>query len=518
VPVQILDNTAPPVKYPWKSLSFKKTISTRSDRRMSRPQHLFLKGVPEMKKPEFLKNRGMKDDETFAALARLTTECNDKAVKETLLKIKVLNSFDVNCSGLKQSDRNTLEATIEYLAANNVTFDSSNLNKEGLVFAILSEISKRLPYRCESCSEVVTNDHKTILVAKCKVCKIGACKSCHDGSQIIYICPPCEVIVTEIKAMPISMLKAKAKPKITQVPKDPVLQDVIDDETDEEYEEELPPTPPASTPLPGSRGQCPGPGRGAASVRDIPDGPTPAESNPGSPRALGGGKPPSQPPGGPGRTPIVETDPEAGFSIQNRRERKKAARNASQTTPSPTQNPKCFFHTHGGCRHGLMGKTPVLGVKECSRIHDPICKKFLNNGSGLGGCKSGDSCQNVHPRMCRESIRSRQCTKQKDEKRCPLGYHVRGTKLVEVITTEKRNSTNPKAVPTKVSNVPVAQTQDPSPGPASTSPNLESLTSFLEVMIRTTLERLLRPPPAAPPSPPAPQLDLLAQLRGALAL
>jgi hypothetical protein len=465
---------------------------------MARP-HLFLKGVPEMKKPEFMKNRGMKNDETFAALARLITECNDKAVKETLIKVKVLNSFEVNCSGLKQSDRNTLEATIEYLAANNVTYDPSNLNKEGLVFAILTEISKRLPYRCESCSEVVTNDNDVNLVAKCKVCKIGACKSCHDGSQQIYICPPCEVIVMEIKEMPISMLKAKAKPKITsQVPKEPVLQVVTDDDTEDEEND---PDPDA--------------------IEVVVDS-TPAESNPGSPRALGGGNPPSQPPGGPGRTPNVEMDPEAGFSIQNRRERKKAARNASQITPSTNQSSKCFFHTHGGCRHGLMGKTPVLGVKECSRIHDPICKKFLNNGSAHGGCKSGDSCQSIHPRMCRESIKSRQCTRQKDDKRCPLGYHVRGTKLVDVITTDKRSSNNLKAVLNKVSNVPapVAQSQDPSTGHATTttSPNLESLTSFLEVMIRTTLERLLRPPPAAPPSPPAPQLDLLAQLRGALAL
>jgi hypothetical protein len=498
---------------------------------MSRPQHLFLKGIPETKKPDFTKNRGMKDDKTFAALAKLITECKDKAVKETLVKIKVLNSFEVNCSGLKTADRNTLEATIDYLEANNVSFDSSNLNKEGLVFAIMSEISKRLPYRCESCSEVVTNDHDVTPVVTCKVCRIGACKSCHDGSQSTYICPPCEVIVMEIKAMPISMLKAKAKPKITQVSKDPVLQEVINDETDEEDEEALllgsgtPPTPPEATTLPGSRGQCPGPGRGAASTSDTPDDPTPAESSPGSPRALGGGKPPSQPPGGPGRTPNGETEPESGFSIQNRRERKKAARIASQDTPSSSQNllTKCFFHSHGGCRHGIMGKTPVLGTKECSRVHDPICKKFLNNGSGYGGCKNGNTCPQIHPRMCRESVKSRQCSKQKEEKRCPLGYHMRGTKLVDSII-EKRSSGGVKTVPKKGANIPVVITQVPStssgPTPASSSvDSLNSLSSFLEVMIRTTLEKLLRPPPAAPPCPPAPkELDLLAQLRGVLAL
>jgi hypothetical protein len=72
--------------------------------RTAPPQHLFLKGVPETKKTEFTKNRGMKDDETIAALAKLITDCKNKAVKETLIKVKVLNTFEVNCSALKTAD------------------------------------------------------------------------------------------------------------------------------------------------------------------------------------------------------------------------------------------------------------------------------------------------------------------------------------------------------------------------------------------------------------------------------
>jgi hypothetical protein len=465
---------------------------------MAPPQHLFLKGVPEMKKTEFTKNRNMKDDESIAALAKLITECRDKAVKETLIKVKVLNTFEGNCSALKTADRNTLEETIKYLAANNVTFDSNTLNKEGLVLAILMEISRRLPYRCESCREVVTNDHVVTLVSKCKVCRIGACKSCHDGSQM-YICPPCDVIVNDIKALPISMFKAKARPRgQSQVAQDHITQVIIGDDSDDEEEEEL--------------------ALGQGKVSQVPATEEVVIADQIEPEKE------KEKTGEKETTP--ETTPESGFSIQNRKERKRVAKNASQSqSQGQNQSQKknnCFFHTHGGCRHGLMGKTPALGVSECSRIHEPICKKFLNNGTGYGGCKNGDSCTDLHPRMCRESMKTRQCTKQKDEKRCPLGYHLRGTKMVENIVDKKKSNVSPKVIPkkaTKVPFVPEDKTSDPNQGPNIASHSLDSLTSFLEVMIRSTLEKLLRPPPAAPPNPPVHKgLDLLEQLRGVLTL
>jgi hypothetical protein len=52
----------------------------------------------------------------------------------------------------------------------------------------------------------------------------------------------------------------------------------------------------------------------------------------------------------------------------------------------------------------------------------------MDNGTGLGGCNKGKSCDAAHPKMCHHSVSTRSCTNIKDGARCTGGYHVRGTK------------------------------------------------------------------------------------------
>ena len=41
------------------------------------------------------------------------------------------------------------------------------------------------------------------------------------------------------------------------------------------------------------------------------------------------------------------------------------------------------------------------------------------------GCQEGKNCRKFHPRMCRESLTKRTCSKIGDASRCSQGYHVR---------------------------------------------------------------------------------------------
>ena len=62
---------------------------------------------------------------------------------------------------------------------------------------------------------------------------------------------------------------------------------------------------------------------------------------------------------------------------------------------------------------------------DCYFQHPKICFKWQRNGSDKGGCKK-ENCSFLHPRLCIQSVRSRNCTKTK----CNF-FHLRGTHFTE---------------------------------------------------------------------------------------
>jgi hypothetical protein len=457
-------------------------------------QHLLLKSVSKSKHPSFSANRGTKEEDAIESFAKLITDANSDAVKETLLTIKMRADFDSNSSALKVARREALEETLAYLTGSAGNWDQERrLNKEGLVLAVQMEVSRRLPFKCESCEEVVTNDHATKPHNKCGMCGIGACPKCfsEDACGVLnqgkcFVCPPCGIRMKNTMAMPDSMLLASKikvtqsqsqKTKSTKKKPDAVVVDVeILNESSEDSDSE-------------------------SDEDDTTErSETPAEEE---------------------KEPVQEDDFIVHHNKKQTKLLKKAAKPVVEPTLSQTQSQaqtQCFFHLNGGCRHGISGKKPVGDVLTCPREHSQICHKYLNNGAGHGGCIEGKKCPKKHPRMCKESLENRQCTTQKvGENRCRGGYHLRSTKLVEKVT--KHHQKNPKDK-VLASAKPPAKSTPATSAPSSTPVDFHGVASFLEVMMREMLTKMLGlsvpiPPPVLLPPPP-PKGDIMDQLREAL--
>jgi len=76
-------------------------------------------------------------------------------------------------------------------------------------------------------------------------------------------------------------------------------------------------------------------------------------------------------------------------------------------------NQMCKFYKKGKCRYG----------KECRNEHPKFCKKFIKHGSmkfSPQGCDG--KCEKPHPDACRDSLRTKECNREK----CRF-YHIKGT-------------------------------------------------------------------------------------------
>ena len=86
----------------------------------------------------------------------------------------------------------------------------------------------------------------------------------------------------------------------------------------------------------------------------------------------------------------------------------------------------CYFYKLGKCRFG----------KECKKEHPKFCQKFINNGPSKSNPKGCDSkCNNLHPIACRDSIKSRECARDK----CRF-YHLKGTKKPDTLSSPQVHS------------------------------------------------------------------------------
>ena len=84
----------------------------------------------------------------------------------------------------------------------------------------------------------------------------------------------------------------------------------------------------------------------------------------------------------------------------------------------------CQFYKNGHCRFG----------KDCRKDHPKFCQKFIHNGHQKFGNKGCDGkCEKLHPNACRDSLKKRECSRDK----CKF-FHIKGTTKTEY----KPNSQN----------------------------------------------------------------------------
>ena len=92
--------------------------------------------------------------------------------------------------------------------------------------------------------------------------------------------------------------------------------------------------------------------------------------------------------------------------------------------------PICKFYLKGSCKHGLLGKKTIDGKNRCNFKHPKTCMKWLNNGNNKEhpkGCLEGKNCEYYHPRLCRDSLKTRTCQDISDREKCKRGYHLKNT-------------------------------------------------------------------------------------------
>ena len=67
----------------------------------------------------------------------------------------------------------------------------------------------------------------------------------------------------------------------------------------------------------------------------------------------------------------------------------------------------CKFYARGKCKHGLAGKG-------CNKPHPRPCGKLLRHGpkskQNADGCEGWPKCDKWHPKLCRTSVRKKECT------------------------------------------------------------------------------------------------------------
>ena len=87
----------------------------------------------------------------------------------------------------------------------------------------------------------------------------------------------------------------------------------------------------------------------------------------------------------------------------------------------------CHFYKNGHCRFGV----------DCRKDHPKFWQKFIYNGLAKQNRKGCDGkCGKLHPNACRDSLKNRECSREK----CKF-YHLKGTKNTEY-KPEQRNLDN----------------------------------------------------------------------------
>jgi hypothetical protein len=323
-------------------------------------------------------------------------------------------------------------------------------------------VANLLPYRCSLCVSLVNNQRLEEPSVTCRGCGVGACSRCFSKAELgwSFMCPPCGSAYDKTRQIPNQLLKSRSRKKSavsqlsnareitsTDVSEEVLLEDV--DDTNESNDDlsmtirdsqESLPLGQGSPPLQSTQAED-----SAGSVRGFPDFSLDLTSIQGSQERVAIQTPAVSDVG----TADVAVDTSEGFieppkrvkaGLRKQKQATKTQGESSISTEDP-DSPTCRFFMKGNCRYGFFGKGKS-GQGKCPNKHPKTCRKLMDNGCGQGGCSKGKTCEDVHPKMCIQSIQSRFCSNIKDGARCPSGYHVRGTKYSVTKPLGDNNSIN----------------------------------------------------------------------------
>ena len=396
-------------------------------------------------------SRGLDDKDIVNGLAKILVRIKEDNIRETVGRIKVTATPEANFKALNSVDVRTLADTLEWFGR-----EVKDLNKSGICFNILLEVTKQLPYVCGGCSAVVDEDFKAES-AKCFGCGAGACKNCEYQSTgaVVYVCLPCSNHISSRFNTPTSGLKKKALHRVQ-----------VQAQVHKEREQEK-----GNTEAEG--------GSSGDSADELPNGQ-------GSPQKK---KRDEEDPDG---INVLDTDSDEDFLEPPRRVKKKERKKRKDLKENTKEVKKqdkakvCFHFLRGVCRHGFRGVTPADGKSKCSYDHPKLCKRILNHGVGKGGCSKGKECPDIHPKMCPKSVNSGKCP---SKGRCNMGYHVRGTVMDDSSKIPQRNSKSVEC-----------------------AKDVESVKTFLAGVVQEELVKLLKPQQQLlPPPQPLPQVQQYPQ-------
>lgn len=124
--------------------------------------------------------------------------------------------------------------------------------------------------------------------------------------------------------------------------------------------------------------------------------------------------------------PISQSQTQNTSEHQNQGEDKNEDKQSgSRGTIHPSSQEKgTKFNTENVCRFYKNGNCKFK--KDCRKEHPKFCQRFTKHGlksHNINGCDS--QCGLLHPNACRESLRSRECSRDQ----CNF-YHIKGTKFL----------------------------------------------------------------------------------------
>jgi hypothetical protein len=483
------------------------------------------------------------------ALSEIFVNTRDERVRNVLKEIKASKTFEENTKAITNVLAANLKVTLFFLRGLEEGTNNSEINghrQPGLVRCVLLEVQNLLPFKCNSCCNMVLNKRLDNPEVRCRGCGIGACLDCFtdDKAGWSFLCSPCGTTVDNKRKTPEHLLtlharKARKNTAPQTIEDDVEIEDLGLDETDDEISE-IPlgqRTPPFQstqaevseaasggfpelnfTSILSSQGGASG--SGGVSGPEAGSAETSANQTeslntqgvaPGTGGASGSE---SSPAGSSATTENDFIEPPKRVRSDNKKQKKaKSALSQVLAVPegeSSTTSTTCRFFMRGNCKFGFYGKGKA-GQGGCPFSHPKPCRKLMDNGAGEGGCSKGRECVAAHPRMCHQSLTSRTCSNIKDGARCSSGYHVRGTKALGSKPLGSTNSSSKGAKDSKEkvdhnrkkkdpnqtwSSLSSPPSQDQLPAPTTSTPSLGeqqlALSSVFGEIIRAEVIKLLQ--------------------------
>ena len=127
------------------------------------------------------------------------------------MKIKISENYDWNVKTLTETDVKDLHETLDQISGPG---SSTGLIKDGVIFQILVNICKILPFKCNKCDKTVCPKDLQNQPNSCLSCNGSVCPDCSRGCKI-SVCDPCSEIFRQRLGIPVEYYKLSHQKKIT---------------------------------------------------------------------------------------------------------------------------------------------------------------------------------------------------------------------------------------------------------------------------------------------------------------